>query len=61
MRAIHEGRIDIPDYTEWRRDMYDGMSVRELSAKAMDDHNKIPLKLLAFQKSSISPPRPQVR
>jgi hypothetical protein len=29
------------DYTEWRKDMYDNMSVRELSAKAMDYHNKI--------------------
>jgi hypothetical protein len=23
------------DYTEWRRDLFDGMSVRELSAAAM--------------------------
>jgi hypothetical protein len=29
------------DYTEWRKDMYDNMSARELSAKAMAYHDKI--------------------
>jgi hypothetical protein len=29
------------DYTKWRRNMYDGMTVRELSAKAMECHRQI--------------------
>jgi hypothetical protein len=31
---------DPMDYTKWRRNMYDGMTVRELSAKAMEYHNQ---------------------
>jgi hypothetical protein len=27
------------DYTEWRRDLFDGMSVRELSTAAMKAHD----------------------
>jgi hypothetical protein len=27
------------NYTDWRRDMYDGISVEELSAKAMKLHD----------------------
>jgi hypothetical protein len=29
------------DYTEWRKNMYGDMSVRELSAKAMAYHDKV--------------------
>ena len=29
------------DYTEWRRDMFEGMSVREISRLAMQELNEI--------------------
>jgi hypothetical protein len=29
------------DYTEWRRDMYDDLSIDELSAKAMAFHKEL--------------------